>query len=137
LAAADQSSSPRKASRVGPKTGRQLRQTAVDWWTRIVAPWSEEFSTLRRLEPHDLRATAITLMRDAGFTKEQAAARVGHADSGQLIDRIYDRGDRRARAGVRAIDSLAPKGIRAALFEPPPRPSDRSAAAGLEAFEER
>jgi integrase len=79
-----------------------------------------------RLEPHDLRATAITLMRDAGFTKEQTAARVGHADSGQLIDRIYDRGDRRTRAGVRAaIDSLAPKGIRAALFEPPPRPSDR------------
>jgi integrase len=91
-----------------------------------------------RLEPHDLRATAITLMRDAGFTKEQTAARVGHADSGQLIDRIYDRGDRRTRAGVRAaIDSLAPMGIRAKLFEPRPRPSDRPAAAGLEALEGR
>jgi integrase len=91
-----------------------------------------------RLEPHDLRATAITLMRDSGFTKEQTASRVGHADSGQLIDRIYDRGDKRTRAGVRAaIDSLAPKGIRAALFEPRPRPSDRPAAARLEAAEER
>jgi integrase len=91
-----------------------------------------------RLEPHDLRATAITLMRDAGFSKEQTAARVGHADSGQLIDRIYDRGDKRTRAGVRAaIDSLAPRGIRAALFEPQPRPSDRSAAVRLETLEER
>ena len=50
-----------------------------------------------RLKPHDLRATAITLMRDAGFTREQVVARVGHADDGELIERIYDRGDRRAR----------------------------------------
>jgi integrase len=91
-----------------------------------------------RLEPHDLRATAITLMRDAGFTKEQTAARVGHADSGQLIDRIYDRGDKRTRAGVRgAIDSLAPKGIMAALFEPQPRPSDSPTTVRLEAAEKR
>jgi integrase len=71
---------------------------------------------LDALEPHDLRATAITLMRDAGFTKEQAAARVGHADSGELLDRIYDRGDRRARADVRgAIDQLDAGGLLAAL----------------------
>jgi hypothetical protein len=83
-----------------------------------------------RLEPHDLRATAITLMRDAGFSKNQTAARVGHTDSGELIDRIYDRGDRRARAGVRAaIDSLAPQGIRAALAEEPPQPSASPVAA--------
>jgi integrase len=91
-----------------------------------------------RLEPHDLRASAITAMRDLGFTKEQTAARVGHADSGQLIDRIYDRGDKRTRAGVRtAIDSLAPRGIRAALFEPQPRPDYPTAAVRLEAVEER
>ncbi len=63
---------------------------------------------LDRLEPHDLRATAATLMRDAGLTKEQAAARLGHADSGQLLDQIYDLGDRRERAQVRAaLDNLA------------------------------
>ena len=67
---------------------------------------------LDALEPHDLRATAATLMRDAGFTKEQAAARLGHADAGELLDRIYDRGDRRARAGVRdAIANLPGNGL--------------------------
>ncbi len=66
------------------------------------------------LEPHDLRATAATLMRDAGFSREQAAARLGHADSGRLLDRIYDQGDRRARMR-KAIDELAPDGLRAAL----------------------
>jgi hypothetical protein len=76
-----------------------------------------------RLEPHDLRATAITLMRDSQYTKEQTAARVGHTDT-VLIDRIYDRGDPRARAGVRtAIDTLTPKGIRAALAGETPQPS--------------
>ena len=85
---------------------------------------------LDRLEPHDLRATAITLMRDAGFSKEQTAARVGHADSGELIDRLYDRGDRRARAGVRAaIDNLAPQGIRAVLAGETPQPSASPVAA--------
>jgi hypothetical protein len=57
-------------------------------------------------------------MRDAGFSKEQAAARLGHADSGQLLDRIYDVGDRRARMR-KAIDALAPEGLRAALAERP------------------
>jgi integrase len=87
-----------------------------------------------RLQPHDLRATAITLMRDAGLTKEQTAARVGHADTGQLIDRIYDQGDKRRRAQVRqALDELAPLGLVAALVvEPEPQPSDRPAAVGLE-----
>jgi hypothetical protein len=37
----------RKASRVSPKTGRKLRQTTIDWWTRIVQPWSDELGTLR------------------------------------------------------------------------------------------
>jgi integrase len=61
------------------------------------------------VQPHDLRATAATMMRDAGFSKEQAAGRLGHADSGQLLDRIYDVGDRRARMR-KAIDALAPQG---------------------------
>lgn len=74
---------------------------------------------LDRLEPHDLRATAATLMRDAGFTRDAAAARLGHADSGELLDRVYDVGDRRERAGVRrAIDELAPGGLREALRVP-------------------
>ena len=63
-----------------------------------------------RLKPHDLRATAITLMRDAGFTKDQVVARVGHADDGELIDRIYDRGDRRARADVAGTIAQLPGG---------------------------
>jgi len=67
---------------------------------------------LDALEPHDLRATAATLMRDAGFTREQVAARLGHADSGELLDRVYDVGDRRKRAAVReAIDTLVPEGL--------------------------
>jgi len=80
------------------------------------------------LEPHDLRATAATLMRDAGFSREQAAARLGHADSGKLLDRIYDQGDRRARMR-KAIDALAPAGLRATLAEPAPRRSITPAAA--------
>jgi hypothetical protein len=68
-------------------------------------------------------------MRDAGFSKEQAAARLGHADSGQLLDRIYDVGDRRARMR-KAIDALAPEGLRAALAERPPQPADSPAAEG-------
>jgi hypothetical protein len=86
---------------------------------------------LEALEPHDLRATAATLMRDAGFTREQAAARLGHADSGKLLDRVYDQGDRRVRAGVRqAIDTLTPRGLRAELAEPAPQPSASPATAG-------
>lgn len=81
------------------------------------------------VQPHDLRATAATLMRDAGFSREQAAARLGHADTGQLLNRIYDVGDRRARMR-KAIDEFAPDGLRAALAEPTPRPSARPVAAG-------
>lgn len=79
------------------------------------------------LEPHDLRATAATLMRDAGFTREDAAARLGHADSGKLLDRIYDQGDRRARMR-RAIAEHAPQGLRAETA--PRRPTQRDAATG-------
>lgn len=63
------------------------------------------------LQPHDLRATAATLMRDAGWSREDAAARLGHADSGALLDRIYDQGDRRLRMR-RAIAAHSPDGLR-------------------------
>ena len=66
------------------------------------------------LTPHDLRSTAATLMRDAGFTREEAAARLGHADTGQLLDRVYDQGDRAARAR-RGVQRAAPEGLRAVL----------------------
>ncbi|HKE79042.1 MAG TPA: hypothetical protein VKB54_07025 [Solirubrobacteraceae bacterium] len=82
------------------------------------------------LKPHDLRATAATLMRDAGFPKEEAAARLGHADSGALTDRLYDQGDRRARVR-RAIDEHAPHGLRAATKSGAPRPSAKPAATPL------
>lgn len=82
------------------------------------------------LQPHDLRSTAATLMRDAGFTKDQAAARLGHADTGELLDRVYDRGDRPKRVR-RALDELVPHGLRAAaLAEPAPRPSATPVAGG-------
>ncbi len=64
------------------------------------------------IAPHDFRRTAATMLRDAGFTKEQAATRLGHADDGQLLDRVYDRGDRVQR-GRRALDEF--EGVREAL----------------------
>jgi integrase len=68
-----------------------------------------------RLQIHDLRSTAATMMRDAGFTEEQASARIGHDDAGAIVKRIYDQGDRRARSGVqRAVKELAPNGLREA-----------------------
>jgi hypothetical protein len=54
---------------------------------------------------------------------------LGHADSGKLLDRVYDVGDRRARMR-KAIDALAPDGLRAALAEPAPQPADSPAAEG-------
>ena len=45
-----------------------------------------------------------------GFTKEQVVARVGHADDGELIERIYDRGDRRGRADVAGLIAALPDG---------------------------
>jgi integrase len=69
------------------------------------------------LTPHDLRATAATLMREVGFSREEAADRLGHVDSGELLERVYDQGDRGARA-QRAIAARVPQGLRAALSAP-------------------
>jgi integrase len=41
------------------------------------------------LQPHDLRRTAISLMREAGMPEEYVAARVGHIDDGQLALKTY------------------------------------------------
>lgn len=71
---------------------------------------------LGHLQPHDLRATAVTMMRDAGFTRDQAAARVGHGDQGDLVDGIYDKGDRQKRSKVReAIEKLPGDGVLSSL----------------------
>ena len=80
------------------------------------------------LKPHDLRSTAATLMREVGFSREEAADRLGHVDSGELLDRVYDQGDRGARA-QKAIAQRAPHGLRAALeAERAARSSTRSTA---------
>ena len=105
--------------------------------TRAAQVWrqerglDEEASTpFCGLTPHDLRSTAATLMREVGFSREEAADRLGHVDSGELLDRIYDQGNRGARAR-RAIAAVAPHGLRRALGEQAERaaqPSTRSIA---------
>ena len=91
----------------------KARKRAADAWRkeygRTTTPYDD-------LTPHDLRATAATLMRDRGFDREDAAARLGHADTGELLDRVYDRGDRRTRVR-RAIDRYAPDGLLQAVGE--------------------
>lgn len=96
---------------------------------RAADKWRDELGLLEGsptpfddLLPKDLRSTAATLMRDAGFSREEAADRLGHADSGKLLDRVYDKGDRLER-GRRTIDRVAPDGIRATLAEPARRRS--------------
>lgn len=64
--------------------GRQLRR--------------EEGNPFAGLTSHDLRATAITHMRDRGISAETCAHRVGHADGGGLVRRIYDQGSAEDRA---------------------------------------
>jgi integrase len=103
---------------------------AAERWREVQGVEEAAPTPFDELEPHDLRATAATLMRDAGFTREEAAARLGHADSGKLLDRVYDVGDRRARMR-KAIALRAPAGLRATLSEHSPRRSDSPAAAGL------
>ncbi len=74
-------------------------------WTVVGSDGEEKTSGIA---PHDFRRTAATALRDAGFTKEQAATRLGHSDDGELLDRLYDRGDRvqRARVAFEAHDGL-------------------------------
>lgn len=68
----------------------------------------------RWITTHDLRATAVTMMRDLELDREIAAARVGHRDRGELVDVIYDKGSRSARV-ARALAEAAPAGMRAAM----------------------
>jgi integrase len=105
------------------KTGRPWRygQFHKLVWSKATRragdAWRLEHDTagpFEQLTPHDLRSTAATLMRAAGFSRDEAADRLGHVDSGELLDRVYDQGDRGARA-QRAIVAKAPRGLRATL----------------------
>jgi integrase len=105
------------------KTGRPWRygQFHKLVWSKATSragdAWRDEHDTaspFEQLTPHDLRSTAATLMRAAGFSRDEAADRLGHVDSGELLDRVYDQGDRGARA-QRAIVAKAPRGLRATL----------------------
>jgi hypothetical protein len=69
----------------------------------------------RWIGTHDLRATAVTMMRDRDVARDIAAARVGHADAGKLVDAIYDKGSRATRV-ARALAEAAPLGLRAAML---------------------
>jgi integrase len=65
-------------------------------------------------KPHDLRATAITLMLDHGMTPGAVATRVGHADGGALIAARYDRDPaRRTERARRELEARAGAGLRA------------------------
>lgn len=88
----------RAATRAG-KAWAQLRPDDVD-------PFAG-------LTPHDLRSTAASLMRDAGMLKEDAATRLGHADAGKMLSRIYDKSDayRRAAAALPAQGLLGSAGL--------------------------
>ena len=58
-----------------------------------------------RLTPHDLRSTAVTLMRQAGIGREDAATRIGHHDGGRLVAQVYDLSDGldRLRGAMREV----------------------------------
>jgi integrase len=87
---------------------------AAAHWRDLEGARKDAVTPFCDLTPHDLRSTAATLMRDAGFAREDAAARLGHADAGELLSRVYDQGDRRARVR-RAVAEKAPGGLRQAL----------------------
>jgi integrase len=60
------------------------------------------------LKLHDLRRTAVNLMREQRMSPELAAARVGHADGGALLLRTYRHVEQEAlRAEMDRIGSLA------------------------------
>lgn len=86
----------------------------------------EEETPFDGLTSHDLRSTAITAMLDLGISEETAIRRVGHADAG-MVRRIYDRGDRDARA-LEELRERAGQGI-AATRRAAARATTREAAA--------
>lgn len=96
----------------------ELAATPFEWYVDGERRW---------LTTHDLRSTAVTLMREAGISREDAAERVGHADGGKLLGDVYDLGDRTARV-QRAIAAAAPQGLRRQLVEPAPRATTRATA---------
>ena len=112
------------------------------WWKLVVGPvrrdvarkWraahrlaDDEATPFDGFRGHWLRATAATLMRDAGFTREEAATRLGH-DGERLLDALYDQGDRSARVR-RAIDAKTPRGLLAHAQKVAPRHATTKAGA--------
>jgi len=88
---------------------RQLAAAA----TTVAGAGRQPFGDLR---PHDLRHTAATLMRRAGFDAELAALRLGHADAGWLLMTLYNHPDPDdLREQMRAVVGA---GIRAAAVVP-------------------
>lgn len=107
---------------------------AAEAWRELHGPGATPFDGL---VPHDLRSTAATLMRDAGLARDMAAARLGHADGGRLLDDVYDQGDKAARV-AHALAAAAPHGIRRKLAAPvAQRPPTGAAATGLAGTEVR
>jgi integrase len=69
--------------------------------------------------PHDLRATAVTLMLDAGMSPADVATRIGHADGGALIAARYDRDMERRRLRTQtALHLHAGLGLRSRAGDP-------------------
>ena len=102
----------RRENRLGPAAASPFRWPLLD--AKGGALLDEHgVPKMGGLAPNDLRSTAATLMRDQGFPREATAARLGHIDSGKLLDRVYDQGDRQARV-EKAIATYAPDGLRAA-----------------------
>jgi hypothetical protein len=59
-----------------PFDGKGTTAAAIAWREQHGHPAAMP-TPFDHLQPHDLRTTAATLMRDAGFDREQAAARWG------------------------------------------------------------
>jgi integrase len=81
-----------------------LRRASRDWRAEHggdTDPFIWGPDSKQRFRPHDLRHTAATWMRDHGFTKEEAATRLGHGDSGKLINAVYDHSDAEERVAQR------------------------------------
>jgi integrase len=70
------------------------------------------------LRPHDLRHTAATLMRRAGFDPELAALRLGHADAGWLLMTVYNHPE--VDELQQQMQQVVGRGIRASLVPPTP-----------------
>jgi hypothetical protein len=104
---------------------------------RAAAAWQEQQGTdgptpFDDLTLHDLRSTAISLMREDGVAPEIVAVRVGHDDGGALALRKY-RKMRTAeqRATLEAIDEANGAAAGATTLPPLPTPDTANQRAGV------